>query len=165
MRQTTKAIVSIASIGLIAASYKFGLEAPAAFANAEALAQAQNSGQNTGQSGETPSNPNEPSAAPSTPAKPGTPAKPSAKPTTQPNRTAVQDHRAAQPVLALRQALVHRPGQARPDLVRQVQPIQVRARAQPTRVTLVAEPQPQLQPKSPKPVARFATASEPFRFR
>jgi uncharacterized protein with FMN-binding domain len=82
VRQTTKAIVSIASIGLIAASYKFGLEAPAAFANAEALAQAQNPGQNNGQSGETPSNPNQPSAAPSPPAKPGTPAKPSAKPTT-----------------------------------------------------------------------------------
>jgi len=83
VRQTTKAIISIASIGLIAASYKFGLEAPAAFANAEALAQAQNPSQNAGQPSATPSNPVEPSAAPSTPvspAKPGSPVKPSAKP-------------------------------------------------------------------------------------
>ncbi len=85
MRQTTKAIVSIASIGLIAASYKFGLDAPAAFANAEALAQAQNSGQNSGQPNPAPSTPTEPGKTPSapvTPAKPGTPNQPAAKPTT-----------------------------------------------------------------------------------
>lgn len=85
MRQTTKAIVSIASIGLIAASYKFGLDAPAAFANAEALAQAQNSGQNSGQTNPAPSTPTEPGktpATPATPAKPGTPNQPAAKPTT-----------------------------------------------------------------------------------
>ncbi len=84
MRQTTKAFISIASIGLIAASYKFGLEAPAAFANAEALAQAQNPNQATGQPTTTPSTPSEPSnpaATPSTPAKPGTPTQPAAKPT------------------------------------------------------------------------------------
>ncbi len=83
MRQTTKAIISIASIGLIAASYKFGLEAPAAFANAEALAQAQNPNQATGQPTATPSTPNEPGKTPSTPvtpAKPGTPNKPIVKP-------------------------------------------------------------------------------------
>ena len=80
MRQTTKAIISIASIGLIAASYKFGLEAPAAFANADAIAQAQNPNQATGQPTATPSTPSEPgnpTATPSTPAKPGKPAKPS----------------------------------------------------------------------------------------
>jgi hypothetical protein len=85
VRQTTKAIVSIASIGLIAASYKFGLDAPAAFANAEALAQAQNSGQNSGQTNPAPSTPTEPGktpATPATPAKPGTPNQPAAKPTT-----------------------------------------------------------------------------------
>lgn len=84
MRQTTKAFISIASIGLIAASYKFGLEAPAAFANAEALAQAQNPNQATGQPDANPSTPSEPSnpaATPSTPAKPGTPTQPAAKPT------------------------------------------------------------------------------------
>ena len=84
MRQTTKAIISIASIGLIAASYKFGLEAPAAFANAEALAQAQNPNQATGQPTATPSTPNEPGktpSTPSTPAKPGTPTQPAVKPT------------------------------------------------------------------------------------
>jgi len=84
VRQTTKALVSIASIGLIAASYKFGLDAPAAFANAEALAQAQNQGQASGQPSEAPSTPNEPSTnppAPTTPAKPGTPNKPTPKPT------------------------------------------------------------------------------------
>jgi len=81
VRQTTKAIISIASIGLIAASYKFGLEAPAAFANAEALAQAQSQGQAAGQPTATPSIPNEPSVAPSTPTKPGTPAQPTTKPT------------------------------------------------------------------------------------
>jgi hypothetical protein len=84
VRQTTKAIISIASIGLIAASYKFGLEAPAAFANAEALAQAQSQGQAAGQPTATPSTPNEPSVAPSTPTKPtkpGTPAQPTTKPT------------------------------------------------------------------------------------
>jgi hypothetical protein len=83
VRQTTKAIISIASIGLIAASYKFGLEAPAAFANAEALAQAQSQGQAAGQPTATPSTPSEPGAAPSTPvtpAKPGTPAQPTTKP-------------------------------------------------------------------------------------
>ena len=85
MRQTTKAFISIASIGLIAASYKFGLEAPAAFANAEALAQAQNPNQATGQPNANPSTPTEPGktpATPSTPAKPGTPTQPAAKPTT-----------------------------------------------------------------------------------
>lgn len=84
MRQTTKAFISIASIGLIVASYKFGLEAPAAFANAEALAQAQNLNQATGQPNANPSTPSEPSspaATPSTPAKPGTPTQPAAKPT------------------------------------------------------------------------------------
>jgi hypothetical protein len=84
VRQTTKAFISIASIGLIAASYKFGLEAPAAFANAEALAQAQNPNQATGQPNANPSTPSEPSnpaATPSTPAKPGTPTQPAAKPT------------------------------------------------------------------------------------
>ena len=84
MRQTTKAIISIASIGLIAASYKFGLEAPAAFANAEALAQAQNPNQATGQPTATPSTPNEPGktpSTPSTPAKPGKPTQPAVKPT------------------------------------------------------------------------------------
>jgi hypothetical protein len=84
VRQTTKAFISIASIGLIAASYKFGLEAPAAFANAEALAQAQNPNQATGQPDANPSTPSEPSnpaATPSTPAKPGTPTQPAAKPT------------------------------------------------------------------------------------
>ena len=83
MRQTTKAIISIASIGLIAATYKFGLEAPAAFANADAIAQAQNPNQATGQPTATPSTPSEPGAAPSTPvtpAKPGTPAQPTTKP-------------------------------------------------------------------------------------
>jgi hypothetical protein len=76
VRQTTKAIISIASIGLIAASYKFGLEAPAAFANADAIAQAQNPNQATGQPTATPSTPSEPgnpTSTPSTPAKPGTP--------------------------------------------------------------------------------------------
>ncbi len=84
MRQTTKAIISIASIGLIAASYKFGLEAPAAFANAEALAQAQNPNQASGQPNANPSTPSEPSnpaATPSAPAKPGTPTQPAVKPT------------------------------------------------------------------------------------
>lgn len=85
MRQTTKAIVSIASLGLIAASYKFGLDAPAAFANAEALAQAQNPNQATGQPNANPSTPNEPSATPATPvtpSKPGTPNQPATKPST-----------------------------------------------------------------------------------
>lgn len=85
MRQTTKAIVSIASLGLIAASYKFGLDAPAAFANAEALAQAQNPNQTSGQPNANPSTPTEPSATPATPvtpAKPGTPNQPAAKPST-----------------------------------------------------------------------------------
>jgi hypothetical protein len=84
VRQTTKAIISIASIGLIAASYKFGLEAPAAFANAEALAQAQNPNQASGQPNANPSTPSEPSnpaATPSAPAKPGTPTQPAVKPT------------------------------------------------------------------------------------
>ncbi len=84
MRQTTKAIISIASIGLIAASYKFGLEAPAAFANAEALAQAQNPNQATGQPNANPSTPSEPgtpTSTPSAPAKPGTPTQPAVKPT------------------------------------------------------------------------------------
>ena len=84
MRQTTKAFISIASIGLIAASYKFGLDAPAAFANAEALAQAQNPNQATGQPNANPSTPNEPGktpASPVTPAKPGTPNQPIVKPT------------------------------------------------------------------------------------
>ncbi len=84
MRQTTKAIVSIASIGLIAASYKFGLDAPAAFANAEALAQAQNPNQAIGQPNAEPNTPTDPGttpAAPKTPTKPGTPNKPVAKPT------------------------------------------------------------------------------------
>lgn len=36
MRSTTKTIVGLASLGVLAASYKFGLEAPAAFANANA---------------------------------------------------------------------------------------------------------------------------------
>ena len=85
MRQTTKAIISIASIGLIAASYKFGLEAPAAFANADAIAQAQNPNQATGQPNASPSTPTEPGqtpATPVTPAKPDTPNQPAAKPTT-----------------------------------------------------------------------------------
>jgi hypothetical protein len=85
VRQTTKAIVSIASLGLIAASYKFGLDAPAAFANAEALAQAQNPNQTSGQPNANPSTPTEPSATPATPvtpAKPGTPNQPAAKPST-----------------------------------------------------------------------------------
>lgn len=85
MRQTTKAIVSIASLGLIAASYKFGLDAPAAFANAEALAQAQNPNQTSGQPNANPSTPTEPGqtpATPVTPAKPGTPNQPAAKPST-----------------------------------------------------------------------------------
>ena len=85
MRQTTKAIISIASIGLIAASYKFGLEAPAAFANADAIAQAQNPNQTTGQPNASPSTPTEPGqtpATPVTPAKPDTPNQPAAKPTT-----------------------------------------------------------------------------------
>jgi len=84
VRQTTKAIISIASIGLIAASYKFGLEAPAAFANADAIAQAQNPNQATGQPTATPSTPSEPgnpTSTPSTPAKPGKPTKPAVKPT------------------------------------------------------------------------------------
>ena len=84
MRQTTKAIISIASIGLIAASYKFGLEAPAAFANADAIAQAQNPNQATGQPTATPSTPSEPgnpTSTPSTPAKPGKPTQPAVKPT------------------------------------------------------------------------------------
>ena len=84
MRQTTKAIISIASIGLIAASYKFGLEAPAAFANAEALAQAQNPNQASGQPNANPSTPSEPgtpTSTPSAPAKPGTPTQPAVKPT------------------------------------------------------------------------------------
>ena len=83
MRQTTKAIISIASIGSIAASYKFGLEAPAAFANADAIAQAQNPNQATGQPNASPSTPTEPGKNPSTPvtpAKPGTPNKPIVKP-------------------------------------------------------------------------------------
>ena len=83
MRQTTKAIISIASIGLIAASYKFGLEAPAAFANADAIAQAQNPNQASGQPSVPPSTPTEPGKNPSTPgtpAKPGTPNKPNVKP-------------------------------------------------------------------------------------
>ena len=85
MRQTTKAFISIASIGLIAASYKFGLEAPAAFANADAIAQAQNPNQATGQPNASPSTPTEPGqtpATPVTPAKPDTPNQPAAKPTT-----------------------------------------------------------------------------------
>ena len=85
MRQTTKAIVSIASLGLIAASYKFGLDAPAAFANAEALAQAQNPNQTSGQPNANPSTPTEPSATPATPvtpANPGTPNQSAAKPST-----------------------------------------------------------------------------------
>lgn len=85
MRQTTKAIVSIASLGLIAASYKFGLDAPAAFANAEALAKAQNPNQTSGQPNANPSTPTEPSATPATPvtpAKPGTPNQSAAKPST-----------------------------------------------------------------------------------
>jgi hypothetical protein len=84
VRQTTKAIISIASIGLIAASYKFGLEAPAAFANADAIAQAQNPNQATGQPTATPSTPSEPgnpTSTPSTPAKPGKPTQPAVKPT------------------------------------------------------------------------------------
>lgn len=84
MRQTTKAFISIASIGLIAASYKFGLEAPAAFANAEALAQAQNSGHNSGQPNPattTPTEPGKPPSTPVTPTKPGTPTQPAVKPT------------------------------------------------------------------------------------
>jgi hypothetical protein len=83
VRQTTKAIISIASIGLIAASYKFGLEAPAAFANADAIAQAQNPNQASGQPSVPPSTPSEPGknpSTPSTPAKPGTPNKPIVKP-------------------------------------------------------------------------------------
>ena len=83
MRQTTKAIISIASIGLIAASYKFGLEAPAAVANADAIAQAQNPNQASGQPSVPPSTPTEPGKNPSTPgtpAKPGTPNKPNVKP-------------------------------------------------------------------------------------
>lgn len=85
MRQTTKAIVSIASLGLIAASYKFGLDAPAAFANAEALAQAQNPNQTSGQPNANPSTPTEPGqtpATPVTPVNPGTPNQPAAKPST-----------------------------------------------------------------------------------
>ena len=35
MRSTTKTIVGLASLGILAASYKFGLEAPAAFANSQ----------------------------------------------------------------------------------------------------------------------------------
>jgi hypothetical protein len=81
VRQTTKAIISIASIGLIAASYKFGLEAPAAFANADAIAQAQNPNQAPGQPTATPSEPGNPTSTPSTPAKPGTPTQPAVKPT------------------------------------------------------------------------------------
>ena len=84
MRQKTKAIISFASIGLIAASYKFGLEAPAAFANADAIAQAQKPNQATGQPTATPSTPSEPgnpTSTPSTPAKPGTPTQPAVKPT------------------------------------------------------------------------------------
>lgn len=84
MRNTTKAMVSIVSLGLIAASYKFGLDAPAAFANAEALAQAQNGGQSSGQPNTAPSTPTEPSANPTTPvtpAKPTTPNKPGTTPT------------------------------------------------------------------------------------
>jgi hypothetical protein len=80
VRQTTKAIISIASIGLIAASYKFGLEAPAAFANADAIAQAQNPNQAPGQPTATPSEPGNPTSTPSTPAKPGTPTQPAVKP-------------------------------------------------------------------------------------
>ena len=95
MRQTTKAIVSIASIGLIAASYKFGLDAPAAFANAEALAQAQNSDQNSSQNSDQPSpTPSTPTAPGKTPATPSTPAKPgtSVKPPTpsEPSQEATQ---------------------------------------------------------------------------
>ena len=35
MRSTTKTIVGLASLGILAASYKFGLEAPAAFASSQ----------------------------------------------------------------------------------------------------------------------------------
>ena len=37
MRSTTKTIVGLASLGILAASYKFGLEAPAAFASSNSL--------------------------------------------------------------------------------------------------------------------------------
>lgn len=50
MRSTTKTIVGLASLGVLAASYKFGIEAPAAFANQDALTSL---GTNSSQTGET----------------------------------------------------------------------------------------------------------------
>ncbi len=81
MRQSTKAVISVASIGLIAASYKFGLEAPAAFANAEALAQVQN--QTTAQPNPTSNIPVDSGTNPvvqPTPAEPVNPVKPNTTP-------------------------------------------------------------------------------------
>ncbi|MFM5952436.1 MAG: FMN-binding protein [Micrococcales bacterium] len=83
MRNTTKAMVSIVSLGLIAASYKFGLEAPAAFANAEALAQAQNSSQGKATPNadpNTPTDPNPNQAKPTQPTDQGASTKPNVKP-------------------------------------------------------------------------------------
>ena len=83
MRNTPKAIVSIVSLGLIAASYKFGLEAPAAFANAEALAQAQNSSQGKvtpNADPNTPTDPNPNQATPTQPTDQGATTKPNVKP-------------------------------------------------------------------------------------
>lgn len=50
MRSTTKTIVGLASLGVLAASYKFGIEAPAAFANQDALT---GLGSNTSQTTDT----------------------------------------------------------------------------------------------------------------
>lgn len=50
MRSTTKTIVGLASLGVLAASYKFGIEAPAAFANQDALTSL---GSNTSQTTDT----------------------------------------------------------------------------------------------------------------
>jgi len=50
VRSTTKTIVGLASLGVLAASYKFGIEAPAAFANQDALTSL---GSNTSQTTDT----------------------------------------------------------------------------------------------------------------
>jgi len=50
VRSTTKTIVGLASFGVLAASYKFGIEAPAAFANQDALTSL---GSNTSQTTDT----------------------------------------------------------------------------------------------------------------
>jgi hypothetical protein len=53
VRSTTKTIVSLVSLGVLAASYKFGIEAPAAFANQDALTSlGSNTSQTTGNSGD-----------------------------------------------------------------------------------------------------------------